>query len=199
MAAGSALGAEGVLEGEAVDGAGEPGVVAERAAAGLAGVEAVEFLGGQGGVDGAGPVVGAGDGPVIGEDAAEVREAFRGGRGGRGGAGVEAGPGPVLGAAAEVGGEGVALDVAAGGEEVVVTLDREGLEAALVEGPWPTVWRATRQRMAWVLASQRQKAVRSPSWRGRATTCQWLGMRQKAKRSIGWRAWAWTRVRAKAA
>ena len=45
----------------------------------------------------------------------------------------EAAPGPVLGPFDQAGRQGVALDVAADLQEVLVALDREALEAALVE------------------------------------------------------------------
>jgi hypothetical protein len=122
---GPADGPGGGLQAEAGDRLGLP----IRPAEGLAPADAPAdglLLGGiHRGVDAGDPVVGPGDRPGVGDRPR--------GPGRAGGVSRQAAPTPVLGAGDEAGLEGVALDVAASDEEVVVILDGEGLEASLVE------------------------------------------------------------------
>lgn len=101
-----------------------PIVGAVGPAAGGGGADGVQFGLGLGAVDGAGPVGRAVDRPVVEQVGGDV---------GAGGAAGERAPRPVGRAGDEVGAEGVALDVAADAEEVVVEFDGEALEAALVQ------------------------------------------------------------------
>src|SRR5947209_7386414 len=135
----AAFGADGVLEAEAGHGAGGPRPVPERAAAREARVEVSRVFGGDRRVDPLDPVARPRDRPGGGQQqvaqgglggvGVRLAGGARGGGGADGAAEPEAAPAPVLGAADQAGGQGVALDVAGGQEEVAVGLDREALEA----------------------------------------------------------------------
>jgi len=47
----------------------------------------------------------------------------------------QAAPTPVLGSSDQVGAQGIALDIAANRQKMVILLDRKGFESALVERP----------------------------------------------------------------
>jgi len=123
-----------MLKVEAGGGLAGPGVGAQGLSALQAEAHALEFFFGHGAVDVFDPVGGALDGP-LGQQCAEAVGLGRGRGRWRGvrGAGVEACVGPLFGAVAEAGGEGVALDVATEGEEIVVAFDGKAFEAALVK------------------------------------------------------------------
>src|SRR5215212_9530177 len=101
---------------ESGSGFGDPRVAAEGAAALQAGFDFVEFFFGEGLIDVLRPVAGDVQGPG-GKQIVYFAVVIE--------AGVEAAVGPELGAASEVGGEGIALDVAAESQEVLVALDGE--------------------------------------------------------------------------
>ena len=102
----------------------------------------------------------------------------------------EARPSPLGGLFDQIRPQGVALDVAEDGQQVVVFLDGERLEAALIERAGARRAMAACQRCVCVTVSQRMNSDRSPSPRGQRTKCQWLDITHHARTRIGSRSLA---------